>query len=234
MKRSIAFLFLIIISINSYSQNNNKELLINNRNTVKNDSIQTNKSHAEKVNIGFNFGALFSTYNKEFDKTFDNSLGFNIGVDFFYKKLFLGFNMLFSSSKLNQDLIIDDFFLNEGKRSMINHGNITFGYSIYETHRFRIAPFIGYGGIGFVEVLDDNSGKSAFINNTAFGLNFDIKTTKKTSSKPNFIGYYERTNYYLRGKILICNSVGESSFKGSSINMGLIIGLQGNMLKSID
>jgi hypothetical protein len=234
MKGIITFLFLIVISINLYSQNNDKELLTRVRKTVKNNSVKTPKSYAEKLNIGFNFGAVFSTYGEEFNKAFDNNLGLSIGIDLYYKKLFLGFNILFSSSKLNQDLIIDDFFLNNGKRSMINNGNITFGYSVYETRRFRILPFIGYGGFGFVEVSNNNSDEFAFINNTTFGLNFDIKSNKKTSSKPNLIGYYERGNYFLRAKIFISNSVGNSQFKGHSINMGLIIGIQGAMLKHID
>ncbi|MEE9407894.1 MAG: hypothetical protein V3V28_07450 [Polaribacter sp.] len=227
MKKIITLLFLIVISNNSYSQNNDK-------NNVKNKTRNTQNSYAEKLHLGFNVGASYSTYGKNFNKPFDNSIGFSVGIDFFYKKLFLGFNMLFTSSKLNEDLMIDDFFLNEGKKSMINNGNITLGYSIYETHRFRILPFIGYGGFSFVEVSNNNSGESAFIKNTVFGLNFDLKSNKKTSSKQNFIGYYERGNSYLRAKIFISNSVGESSFKGNSINMALIIGIQGRMLKSID
>lgn len=229
MKRIITFLFLIVFSINSYSQNG--ELL--KRNTFKSNPTKKQKTYAEKLNLGFNFGAVFSTYGKEFDKTFDNSLGLHIGIDLYYKKLLLGFNMLFSSSKLNQNLIIDDFFLETGKRSMINNGNLTFGYSIYETNRFRILPFIGYGGFGFLETSGNNSDESAFVKSVAFGLNFDLKSNKKTSSKPNIIGYYERTNFFLRAKIFMSNSIGESSFEGHSINMGLIIGLQGAMLKSI-
>ena len=179
------------------------------------------------------FEDFLSNYGKEFNETFDSSLGFYVGIEFYYKKLFLEFNMLFSSSKLNQDLVINDFFLNEGKRSMINSGNITFGYSIYETHRFRILPFIGYGGFGFVETPNDNSDESAFINNATFGINFDLKSNRKTNSKQNFMGYYEQKNSYLRAKIFVSNSIGESSFKGYSINIGLIIGIQGSMSKSI-
>ena len=229
MKRIIAFLFLIIISIHSYAQKSNNELLV----ISKNNSNKIQKSYADNFNIGFNFGAVFSNYGKEFNETFDSSLGFYVGIEFYYKKLFLEFNMLFSSSKLNQDLVINDFFLNEGKRSMINSGNITFGYSIYETHRFRILPFIGYGGFGFVETPNDNSDESAFINNATFGINFDLKSNRKTNSKQNFMGYYEQKNSYLRAKIFVSNSIGESSFKGYSINIGLIIGIQGSMSKSI-
>ncbi|QNM85481.1 hypothetical protein H9W90_15035 [Polaribacter pectinis] len=231
MKKIISFLFLIIISINSFSQNN-RDLLIRNGNTVNNNSNKNKDFKTEKFNLGFNFGALFSTYGKEFDKTFDNTLGLNVGLDFFYKKIFIGFNMLFSSSKLKQDLIIDNFYLNTGKRSMINNGNIALGYTVYETNRFRLLPFIGYGGFGFVEVSNDNSDESAFINNVAFGLNFDLKSNKRTSNKPNFIGYYERSSFYLRAKIFVSNSIGKSSFKGNSINMGLNIGIEGSMFKN--
>ncbi|SDR66446.1 hypothetical protein SAMN05216503_0163 [Polaribacter sp. KT25b] len=175
---------------------------------------------------GVDFGFYGDTYNEVFNNTIAMSLGF----EFSYKKVFMGLNMNFTNSKLNTDLIDDSFLITEGERSTIGLLNGYVGYPVYETKKFRIMPFAGYGLTFLSEAGNEDNKQETSAATSVFGVNFDLKNKKKVNFTPSLFDIREEGNSYFRARIFMSNSNFNPNLKGYSFNIGLYYGIEGRLL----
>ncbi|WP_339658841.1 hypothetical protein [uncultured Polaribacter sp.] len=175
---------------------------------------------------GVDFGFYGDTYNEVFNSTIAMSLGF----EFSYKKVFMGLNMNFTNSKLNTDLMDDSFIIPQGERSTIGLLNGYFGYPVYETKKFRIMPFAGYGLTFLSEAGNEDNKQETSAATSIFGVNFDLKNKKTVNFTPSLFDIREEGNSYFRARIFMSNSNFNPTLKGYSINIGLFYGIEGRFL----
>lgn len=175
---------------------------------------------------GVDFGFYGDTYNE----TFNNTIAMALGFEFSYKKVFMGLNMSFTNSKLNTDLIDDSFMIPEGDKSTIGLLNGYFGYPVYETKKFRIMPFAGYGLTFLGEVGNQDIKQETSAATSIFGVNFDFKNKKTVNFTPSLFNIREEGNSYFRARIFMSNSNFNPNLKGYSLNIGLSYGIEGRFL----
>ena len=177
------------------------------------------------------YGGLdFGLYGDVYGEIFNNTISLSLGFEFSYKKVFMGLNMNFTNSKLNSDLIDDSFTISKGEKSTIGLLNTYFGYPIYETKKFRIIPFAGYGVQFFGETGNKNDEKEISKETSIFGVNFDFKNKKTINFTPTIFGLREEGNSYFRARIFMSNSNFNTNLKGYSVNIGLSYGIEGRIL----
>ncbi|WP_298882119.1 hypothetical protein [uncultured Polaribacter sp.] len=179
---------------------------------------------------GLNGGVDFAFYNDKYKEIFNNTAALTFGFEFSYKKLFMGLNMSITNSKLNENIVHNSFLNSKGNRSTISNLNITLGYPIYETNKFRILPFAGYGILSLGEVNKEKN-KDEITNGSSFiGLNFDFKNRKRVNFTPSLFNIREEGNSYIRAKIFMSKSNFNPNLKGYSINIGIAYGIEGRLL----
>lgn len=179
---------------------------------------------------GLNGGVDFGLYGGEYNKLFNNTIAISLGFEFSYKKIFMGVNMNFTNSKLNTDLNKGSFMIPKGERSSIGLLNAYFGYPVYETKKFRIIPFVGYGVTFLGEAGDKEDTQEISTGGTIFGVNFDLKNKKTINFTPTIFGLREEGNSYFRARIFISNSNFNQTLKGYSVNIGFAYGIEGRFL----
>lgn len=175
---------------------------------------------------GVDFGFYGDTYNEIFNNTIAMSLGF----EFSYKKIFMGLNMSLTNSKLNTDLIDDSLLINKEERASIGLLNSYFGYPIYDSNKFRIVPFAGYGVTFLGEAGNKDDKQENYAGTSVFGVNFDFKNKKTINFTPTVFNMREEGNSYFRARIFMSNSNFNPTLKGYSINIGLSYGIEGRLL----
>lgn len=177
------------------------------------------------------YGGLdFNIQGNKYKEIFNNTIGVSLGFEFSYKKIFMGLNMSFSSSKLKQDLIDNSLTIPKGEKSSIGLLNTYFGYPIFETEKVRITPFIGYG-VGFLSEIGNQDNKEEISAGTSiFGFNFDLKNKKTVNFTPSIFNLREEGNTYFRAKIFLSNSNFNSNLKGYTLNIGLAYGFEAKSL----
>ncbi|MGB1042719.1 MAG: hypothetical protein ACPGU6_04940 [Tenacibaculum sp.] len=175
-------------------------------------------------------GIDFGIQGGDFKDIFNNTLSFGFGFEFSYKKTFLLLNMSLTNSKLNNDLIDNDFLLNKGKRSSIAHLNLSLGYPVYENEKIKVLPFIGYGFTEFSEVGKEKSKQTTLAGTSVLGLNIDFKNKKRVNLTPNFFNIKEEGNSFIRTRVFLSNSNFNPNLKGYSINIGIAYGFEAKSL----
>lgn len=179
---------------------------------------------------GLNGGVDYSFYGDEFKEILNNTIALTFGFEFSYKRLFMGFNMALTNSKLNEDIVHNAFLNEKGNKSTIANLNFTLGYPVYETDKFRVLPFVGYGMLALGEVNKEQN-KDEITNGASFlGVNFDFKNRKKVNFTPSILNIREEGNSYIRAKIFMSNSNFNPNLKGYSINIGIAYGIEGRFL----
>lgn len=175
---------------------------------------------------GVDFGFYGDTYNEIFNNTIAMSLGF----EFSYKKIFMGLNMSLTNSKLNTDLIDDSLLINKEERASIGLLNSYFGYPIYDSNKFRIVPFAGYGVTFLGEAGNKDDKQENYAGTSVFGVNLDFKNKKTINFTPTVFNMREEGNSYFRARIFMSNSNFNPTLKGYSIHIGLSYGIEGRLL----
>jgi hypothetical protein len=175
-------------------------------------------------------GVDFGFYGDSYSEIFNNTIAMSLGFEFSYKKVFMGLNMSFTNSKLNTDLIDDSLLIPEGEKSTIGLLNSYFGYPVYETKKFRIIPFAGYGVTFFGEVGDLDNKQETSAATSIFGVNFDLKNKKTVNFTPSLFNIREEGNSYFRARIFMSNSNFNTNLKGYTLNIGLSYGIEGRFL----
>lgn len=175
-------------------------------------------------------GVDFGVYGDSYSEIFNNTIAMSLGFEFSYKKVFMGLNMSFTNSKLSTDLIDDSLMIPEGEKSTIGLLNGYFGYPVYETKKFRIVPFAGYGVTFFGEVGDQDNKQETSAATSIFGVNLDFKNKKTVNFTPTFFDLREEGNSYFRARIFMSNSNFNPNLKGYSLNIGLSYGIEGRFL----
>jgi hypothetical protein len=175
-------------------------------------------------------GVDFGFYGDTYSEIFNNTIAMSLGFEFSYKKVFMGLNMSFTNSKLNTDLIDDSLLIPEGEKSTIGLLNSYFGYPVYETKKFRIIPFAGYGVTFFGEVGDLDNKQETSAATSIFGVNFDLKNKKTVNFTPSLFNIREEGNSYFRARIFMSNSNFNTNLKGYTLNIGLSYGIEGRFL----
>ena len=175
-------------------------------------------------------GVDFGLYGGEYSEIFNNTIALSLGFEFSYKKVFMGLNMSFTNSKLNKDLVDGSLIIPQGEKSTIGLLNTYFGYPVYETKKFRIIPFAGYGVRFFGEAGDKDNKEEISGGTSIFGVNFDFKNKKTVNFTPAIFGLREEGNTYFRARIFMSNSNFNETLQGYSINIGLSYGIEGRLL----
>ncbi|WP_026775892.1 hypothetical protein [Polaribacter sp. Hel_I_88] len=175
-------------------------------------------------------GVDFGVYGNEYSEIFNNTIALSLGFEFSYKKVFMGLNMNITNSKLNKDLVDDTLIIPKGEKSTISVLNGYFGYPVYESKKFRILPFVGYGVQLFGEAGDQDDKQEISAGASIFGLNFDFKSKKTVNFTPTIFDLREEGNSYFRARIFVSNSNFNPNLKGYSINIGLFYGIEGRLL----
>ncbi|QTD36860.1 hypothetical protein JL193_12080 [Polaribacter batillariae] len=177
------------------------------------------------------YGGLdFGLYGGKYKEIFNNTIALSLGFEFSYKKVFMGLNMTFTNSKLNNNLVDNSFIIPEAERSTIGLFNAYFGYPVYETEKFRIMPFAGYGITVFGEVGEDKNKEETTKGTSIFGLNFDFKNKKTVNFIPTIFNLRDEGNSYFRARIFLSNSNFNQNLKGYILNLGISYGIEGRIL----
>lgn len=180
---------------------------------------------------GLYVGLDFGIYGKEYREFFNNTIAVSLGFEFSYKKVFMGLNMNFTNSKLNQNLIDDSLTILKGERATIGLLNISLGYPVYETEKFRILPFAGYG-LNFISEAGKQEDKDEISKGASiFGVSFDFKNKKTVNFTPSIYNLKEEGNSYIRARIFMSNSSFNQNLKGYSINIGIAYGIEARFLQ---
>lgn len=179
---------------------------------------------------GLYAGLDFGMYGDTYKELFNHTIGINLGFEFSYKKIFMGLNMGITNSKLNNNLVDPSLIISAGKRSSIGILNAYFGYPVYETNKFRVIPFVGYGVNFLSEVSEDNNRQEINTGTSLFGVNIDFKGKKKVYFTPSIFNVKEEGYSYFRARFFINNSNFNSNLKGYTINIGLSYGIEGRFL----
>ena len=194
------------------------------------DSFEIPDFKKSNWTYGVNIGVDFSAYGNKYKEFFNNTIAMSLGLEFSYKKTFMGINMNFTNSKLNKDLIDDSFMIPEGERSTIGQLNGYFGYPVYETEKIRVIPFAGYGVTFLGEAGNKDDKQETTTGTSSFGLNFDFKNKKTVNFTPTVFGLREEGYSYFRARVFISNSSFNPALKGYSLNIGLAYGIEGRIL----
>ncbi len=208
---------------NQWKARTEKELL-DTRSFFKPDYKKSNWTYG--LYAGLDYGMYGDTYKD----IFNNTLALAMGFEFSYKNLFLSLNMSLTNSKLNRDIQHNAFLIPEGDKSTISLLNTSLGYPLYETNKFRILPFVGYGITAFGEVADEGDKDEITKGTTFFGLNFDFKNRKRVNFTPTIFNIREEGNTYIRARIFISNSNFNPTLKGYGIHIGIAYGLEARLL----
>lgn len=175
-------------------------------------------------------GMDYGVYGDAYKDIFNSTLALAMGFEFSYKKLFLALNMSLTNSTLNKDLQDNTFLIPEGDKSTISLLNVSLGYPLYETNKFRILPFAGYGITALGEVVEEGDKDEITQGTTFFGLNFDFKNRKRVNFTPSIFNIREEGNTYIRARIFISNSNFNPTLKGYGVHIGIAYGLEGRLL----
>lgn len=175
-------------------------------------------------------GLEFVTYSENYNDFFNDNLAFALAFEFSYKKIFMGLGMSLTTSKLNKDLESEPLILPKGTRSSIGILNAYFGYPIYETQKFRVLPFAGYGFSFIGETGTSENREEINTGTSVFGVNFDFKNRKSVNFMSNGFGINEAGFSYIRARIFMSNSSFNPNLKGYFLNIGLSFGIEGRFL----
>lgn len=183
-----------------------------------------------KWTYGMYGGVDYSMYGDTYKEIFNNTIALTLGFEFSYKKLYLGLNISLTNSKLNNNLTDNSFTILKGEKSIISTFNASLGYPIYETEKFRLMPFVGYGLTAFGETGKDKNKDETTSGTSFFGINLDFKNRKTINFTPSLFNVREEGYSYFRARFFIGKSNFNPNLKGYSFNIGLAYGIEGKLL----
>lgn len=121
------------------------------------------KYNIKNFGWGMNFGAtskiFFGQFKESFSTAFDANL---IGLNFAFKKVHSSFNFGVGSNKVKKEYT-DERVWPKGLETNIGWIDLNLGYSIFESPKFRVIPFLG---TGFYEIYATSRNNDFFNNHT--------------------------------------------------------------------
>jgi hypothetical protein len=158
--------------------------------------------------LAFEFFSGYGILTGVLKDNFTNNIPLGVAFDICYKRFELYLRDYIGFNKTKVDLDYSTGTYNKGSSAMVFLPEASFGYAALDRDRFKLAPFVGIGGINICPPLGrtdkipelNEVSVSAFTYN--FGANFDLKFGKKGYT------FRPKTSYgFLRIRYAYCLAV---------------------------
>lgn len=174
--------------------------------------------------FGLYMGLNNSFLSGSLSDCFDSSpVGFTMGWEVDYKKSVFCLDLSASGAKFKKDYFRYENW-HKGKYANMFEVNFNYGYTVYNSLKLKVYPFIGLGSLSFSlpKPEDDNKQNSIYATNLIGGVGAEYKIHNYVNLVPNL--WWGSGNFYrtsVKARLFVTKSDFYNDLKGYYVNFSV-------------